>query len=806
MKKILSILLTVTMLLSMVGSIRVPAVQSATYQLMKAPSWMLTSVASSGLYVSYKVINYKMGENIESIGDEAAHVGLRAVLVGGTDYPGAAWTVVQTTNCDTLGHFSLATSNVRYDGLYKVIIVSNAFSAYNDNNGNGKLDPGDNLTGAPTTGGNILWGAYVFIKYVWQLDKPASITYNCQSVTFSGYLRFGSGKGADTVASVTVNYPDFTVAGSSTVQTDGNWAMSVVINKKGYYVIWISDTYKGDFITTTETLNVTYSLDGGATTAGTTNLIAGLDNLGYDSKIAWSTGNSAKIFIDTIVKPTILYAVTAPQEIVIKAIDETGEPVANIPFADWTIEGFTVTTFSEISPSVYKFVGTIVTGSSAASFQAKKVIGGVLVTSNKLSIAFTPFSNPTVILPLVTYPKNGQVVETNMFKIQWTSPSDNFRIQISDKEDFSNLVIDESVTGHEYSIDKPILSYGKTYYLRIKAIEGNIESKWSDVVKFLLPVATLPQPPKLNAKIQGNSVKLEWNKPSEGTFSIAGYAIYRGDKSGEQTLLAKVDSSSLSYEDKTVVKEKTYYYVVKVFDTNDNYSEFSNEVSVSIDGVPPTLEASLPDSVNSEKLNVIGTVKDEGGSGLKDNSIKINGNIVKVNEDGKFSYILTLSGGANYITIEAEDNAENKTVKTFIVNYSKSIVIILQIGNPYMMVNGNWKEIDIGKDIKPVIKNSRTLVPIRAIIEALGGTIGWNGTEKKVTITLKDTVIELWIGKPQATVNGQTKWIDDANHKVMPEIINGRTMLPLRFVAESLGAKVDWEPNTKTITITYPAP
>jgi hypothetical protein len=71
---------------------------------------------------------------------------------------------------------------------------------------------------------------------------------------------------------------------------------------------------------------------------------------------------------------------------------------------------------------------------------------------------------------------------------------------------------------------------------------------------------------------------------------------------------------------------------------------------------------------------------------------------------------------------------------------------------------------------------------------------------------LKDTTIELWIGKPQATVNGQTKWIDDTNHKVMPEIINGRTMLPLRFVAESLGAKVDWEPNTKTITITYPAP
>jgi len=51
-------------------------------------------------------------------------------------------------------------------------------------------------------------------------------------------------------------------------------------------------------------------------------------------------------------------------------------------------------------------------------------------------------------------------------------------------------------------------------------------------------------------------------------------------------------------------------------------------------------------------------------------------------------------------------------------------------------------------------------------------------------------------------VNGTTKWIDDTNHKVVPEIINGRTMLPLRFVAESLGSTVDWNGDTKTITIT----
>jgi len=138
---------------------------------------------------------------------------------------------------------------------------------------------------------------------------------------------------------------------------------------------------------------------------------------------------------------------------------------------------------------------------------------------------------------------------------------------------------------------------------------------------------------------------------------------------------------------------------------------------------------------------------------------------------------------------------------------SDNLTIILNPDNPYMTVNGLKQEIDPGRETKPVIKNSRTLVPIRAIIEALGGSIDWNDTEKMVTITLKDTTIKLWINKPQAEVDAPLlilKWIDESNHKVVPEIINGRTMVPVRFIAENLGCNVDWDSNTKTITIKYP--
>jgi len=111
---------------------------------------------------------------------------------------------------------------------------------------------------------------------------------------------------------------------------------------------------------------------------------------------------------------------------------------------------------------------------------------------------------------------------------------------------------------------------------------------------------------------------------------------------------------------------------------------------------------------------------------------------------------------------------------------AKTIIITLQPDNPYMTVNGVSVEIDPGRGTKPIIIPawSRTVVPIRAIVEALGGTISWEGADRKATINFKGTTIELWIKNPEAKVSGVTKLIDESNHSVMPIIINNRTMLP----------------------------
>jgi len=126
-------------------------------------------------------------------------------------------------------------------------------------------------------------------------------------------------------------------------------------------------------------------------------------------------------------------------------------------------------------------------------------------------------------------------------------------------------------------------------------------------------------------------------------------------------------------------------------------------------------------------------------------------------------------------------------------------VIILKIGQTSFTVDGVPNTLDS----PPIIENNRTLLPIRAVVEALGGTVEWIPTTKSITIRLGSTTIGLQIGNSAAVVNGNFMSIDPQNPKVVPEIINNRTMLPLRFVTENLGCDVQWDGPTQTITITY---
>lgn len=99
----------------------------------------------------------------------------------------------------------------------------------------------------------------------------------------------------------------------------------------------------------------------------------------------------------------------------------------------------------------------------------------------------------------------------------------------------------------------------------------------------------------------------------------------------------------------------------------------------------------------------------------------------------------------------------------------------------------------------PVQMNGRTLVPLRDIFEALGATVNWNAAAQTILATRGTTQIGLAINNRTASVNGAPVTLDQA-----ATLVNGRTFVPLRFVAEATGAKVDWNSALQTVSIRTP--
>lgn len=100
-------------------------------------------------------------------------------------------------------------------------------------------------------------------------------------------------------------------------------------------------------------------------------------------------------------------------------------------------------------------------------------------------------------------------------------------------------------------------------------------------------------------------------------------------------------------------------------------------------------------------------------------------------------------------------------------------------------------------DVPPTIINGRTMVPMRAIFEALGSQVQWNAASQSITATKGSIAINLQIGSTTATNNGTNVTLD-----VAPQIIDGRTLVPARFVSEALGAKVNWDAANRRVDIT----
>lgn len=99
-------------------------------------------------------------------------------------------------------------------------------------------------------------------------------------------------------------------------------------------------------------------------------------------------------------------------------------------------------------------------------------------------------------------------------------------------------------------------------------------------------------------------------------------------------------------------------------------------------------------------------------------------------------------------------------------------------------------------DVPPVIKEGRTLIPVRAIMNGFGATVTWDEVSKAVYVEKGDVKITIVVGSPIVYVNDKPVTLD-----VSAQIINSRTFVPLRFLSEALGKKVDYDEKTGDITI-----
>ncbi len=334
----------------------------------------------------------------------------------------------------------------------------------------------------------------------------------------------------------------------------------------------------------------------------------------------------------------------------------------------------------------------------------------------------------------------------------------------------------------------------------------------------------------------GTGVSLEWDESTDND-GVDYYEVHMYRMGSGEGFAVGASSSVNSCNLTGLSPETTYRFRVHAYDFSGNRSWCSNEVEVNIGSGDATYNYgnTVPGSdINLDTGIITGqpvglssslVLQAQAGAGyvkLDWNAITHSGGV-----SGYYIYRATSPGGQTELPLTdfwINDITYNDTKVTAGTTYyyivkpvygdssigegsnevfaapeGGAVIINMTIGDPMMLVNGISKEIDPGQGTAPVLTEGRTFLPVRAVIEEMGGTIGWEGTESKVIIQLNEKTLELWIGSTVMRVNGVEQTLD-----VAPYISDtGRTMLPLRFVGESLGCVMSWDGNTSTATILY---
>ena len=112
--------------------------------------------------------------------------------------------------------------------------------------------------------------------------------------------------------------------------------------------------------------------------------------------------------------------------------------------------------------------------------------------------------------------------------------------------------------------------------------------------------------------------------------------------------------------------------------------------------------------------------------------------------------------------------------------------------SPYVVLNNKI----LGFDVPPIIEDGSTLVPMRFLFEQMGADVEWDSETQTATATIENKAVTFSIDNVNARINNKPAKMD-----VPARLVNGKTMVPLRFLSENMGYDVDWDADSRTAII-----
>lgn len=541
-------------------------------------------------------------------------------------------------------------------------------------------------------------------------------------------------------------------------------------NGQNYYAKWtLNDS--------TNTIEVTYDANISGVTAKTYAEIKGNEHLAKASSFSragytftgWNTaknGTGTAYAVGDIIPTTADITVYAQWKLNAPTVSVTGNATKQYDGGNVTL-----TAATSVSGVTYQWQrdGVNIDGATNATYTVKNV-----ADSGSYTVKITDTEGKTAV---------SNATAISITKKEVAVPTVESKI-------YNGTVLTADVTATaDYDVTKNEGGKNAGVYDVILTLKDADNYKWADSEEAAKTIPFTVAPKKVELTVDNSTLK----GAGSVTFTVDG--VCNGD-----TAKVVCDVDSIKVEGlKASLPNATMEYTFTT-DMGGNYEPASCVVSVtrrksgssSSDTSAPTYGVSTGKTENGEisvtpakaEAGETVTIKATPDSGYQLDKMTVkdkNNSTVKLKKVDDNEYTFTMPVGkvsvdATFVQKDAADDSNaaeaGKTIK-------------LQIGSRIVNVDNEA----VIYDAAPVIRNDRTLVPIRIITEALGGKVDWNGATKEVTLSINDKEIKMTIGKALE------------KYGVAPVIIDGRTFVPVRFVADELGAEVAWDEATKTVTI-----